>query len=183
MCATTPNTNSITPYQMWYSMSLSLNLSHLFGTVVYLRRIKRGHKPAPRGETCLMMGIAQNHPSSTFRVPNVNIGLIAIRQNVSWNPETPEIRGDGNQVAASGGGAAALASRCHNLVPKLNGGNHSNVTDNTAAGVYGEDHGGATRAGSRGTRRNKDTNWCSRAATRSSRPRATTSRRSQLSHS
>ena len=94
MCATTSNANGITPYQMWYNRSPPLNLLHPFGTVDYLRRMKRKHKLAPRGEKCLMMGIAQNHPSSTFRVLNINTGEIAIRQNVLWHPETPEVRGD-----------------------------------------------------------------------------------------
>ena len=65
-----------------------------------------------------MMGIAQNHPSSTFRVLDVDIGEIDIRQNVSWHPETPEVREDGDQAAASGR-AVSPASRCYNLVPKL----------------------------------------------------------------
>ena len=118
MCATTSNANGITPDQMWYSKSPPLNLLHPFGMVSYFIRMKREHKLAPRGEQCLMMGIAQNYPSSTFRVLNVNIGEIAIRQNVSWHPETPEVRGDGDQAAASGG-AVPPASRCYNLVPKL----------------------------------------------------------------
>ena len=78
---------------------------HPFGTVGYLKRIKRKHDLAPRGEKCLMMGIAQNYPSSTFRVLNVNKGEIAIRQNVSWHPEKPEVREDGDQAAASGEGS------------------------------------------------------------------------------
>ena len=75
--------NVITPYQMWYSKSPPLNLLRPFGTVDYLKRIKREHKLAPRGEKCLMTGIAQNHPSSTFGVINVNTDEITIRQNVS----------------------------------------------------------------------------------------------------
>ena len=103
MCATTSNAHGITPYQMWYRKSPPMNLLHPFGTVGYLRRIKRGHKLAPHGKTCLIMGIAQNYPRSTFRVLKSNTGEIAIRKNVSWQPETPEVRGDGHQTAASGG--------------------------------------------------------------------------------
>ena len=79
MCATAFNENGITPYHMWYSRSPSLNLLYPFGTVGYLRRMKREHMLAPRGEKCLMMGIAQNHPRSIFRVINVKTGEIAIR--------------------------------------------------------------------------------------------------------
>ena len=102
MYATTSNANGITPYQMWYIRSPPLNLLHPFGTVSYLRRMKRGHKLAPRGEKCLMIGIAQNHPSSTFRAVNVNNDKVIIGQNASWHPETPEVRGDGDQTAPSG---------------------------------------------------------------------------------
>ena len=52
-----------------------------------------------------MMGIAQNHPSSTFGALNVNTDEITIRQKVSWHPRTPEVRGDNGQAAASGGGS------------------------------------------------------------------------------
>ena len=52
------------------------------------------------------MGITQNHPSSTFRVLNVNTSEIAIRQNVSWYPETSEVWGNGDQATASGGGSS-----------------------------------------------------------------------------
>ena len=65
--------------------------------------MKRELKLAPREENCLMMSIAQNHPSSTFRILNVNAGKISIRQNVSWHHGTPEARGDGDQATASGG--------------------------------------------------------------------------------
>ena len=51
MCATTSTANGITPYQMWYSRSLLLNLLQLFCTVGYLYRMKREHKLAPRGES------------------------------------------------------------------------------------------------------------------------------------
>ena len=74
MCATMSNANDITPYQMWYSKSPSLNLLHPFETVSYLRKMEREHKLAPRGEKCLMTGIAQNHPNSTSRVLNVSTG-------------------------------------------------------------------------------------------------------------
>ena len=60
---------------------------------------------APRGETCL------NHPSSTLRVLNVHTGKIAIRQNVLWHLETPEVRGDGDRAAASGG----VSSTCKQM--------------------------------------------------------------------
>ena len=83
------------------------NLLHPFGTVGYLRRMKKEHELAPSGEKYLMMGIAQNHPRSTVRVLNVNTGETAIRQNVSWHPETPEVRRDGNQAAASEEGSSA----------------------------------------------------------------------------
>ena len=81
MCTATSNANGITPYPMSYSQSPPLNLLHPFDIVGYLKRMK--HKLAPHGEKCLMMGIAQNHPSSTFRALNVNTGEIAIRQNVA----------------------------------------------------------------------------------------------------
>ena len=121
ICAIASSENGITTYKMWYSKSPPLNLLPPFGTVDYLRRIKRAHELAPRGEKCLIIDIAQNHPSSTFRVLNVNTGEIAIHQNVSWHPKTPEVRGDGDQAAASGGGGVVelAASKCHNLVPKL----------------------------------------------------------------
>ena len=48
-----------------------------------------------------MTGFAQNHPSSIFRVLNVNI-----RHNVSWHPETPDVRGDAEQVAAFKGSSS-----------------------------------------------------------------------------
>ena len=103
MCATTFNANSTMPYQMWYSKSPPLNLLHPFGTVGYLRRMNRENKLAPRGEKYLMMVIAQNYTSSTLRALNINTGETAIRQNVSWYPEMPEVRGDGDQAAKSGG--------------------------------------------------------------------------------
>ena len=68
--------------------------------------MKREDRLTPRGEKCLMMGIAQIYPSSTFRVLHAITGEMAIRQNVSWRPETPEVRGDSDQAAASGGGSS-----------------------------------------------------------------------------
>ena len=111
MCATLFNANGITPYQMWYSKSPSLNLLHPFGAVGYLRRMIRDQKLAPRGGKCLMMSIAQNHPSSTFRVVNVNTIEIAIRLNVWWHRETPEVRGYGVQATASWGYSSAGGKR------------------------------------------------------------------------
>ena len=54
-----------------------------------------------------MMGIAQNHSSSTFGVLNVNTGEIVILQNVSGYAEKPEVRRDGGQAAASRGSSSA----------------------------------------------------------------------------
>ena len=45
-------------------------------------------------------------PKQHFQGSNVNTGKFTIRQNMSWNPETPEARGDGDQAAASGGGSS-----------------------------------------------------------------------------
>ena len=66
--------------------------------------MKREYKLATGGEKYLMMGIARNYPSSTFKVFNVSIvKIVIIHQNVSWHPETPEVRGIVDQAAASGG--------------------------------------------------------------------------------
>ena len=59
-----------------------------------------------------MMGIAQNYPSSTFRVPSVNTGEIAICQNVSWHRETPEVQGYGDKTAESWGCNSTGGGKC-----------------------------------------------------------------------
>ena len=119
MCVTTSSANGITPYQMWYSRSPPLNLLQPFGTVGYLRRMKREHKLAPRGETCLMICIPQSHPKRIFRVLNVNTGEILIHQSVSWHPETLKVQGDGDQTAVSGGGSST-GEQMPQPCPKVN---------------------------------------------------------------
>ena len=68
-----------------------------------MRKMKRKHMLASRGETFLIMSLMQNHSSSSFRVLNINNSKIVICQNLSWHPETPKVRLDGHQAAASGG--------------------------------------------------------------------------------
>ena len=112
MCVTTSNANGITPYPMRYRRSPPLNLLHPFGTMGYLSRMKRENKLAPRRETCLIMiGIVQNHPSSTSRDLSVNPDKLILRQNVSWHHEMPEVRKDGHQATASGGGGNSTGGK------------------------------------------------------------------------
>ena len=66
------------------------------------------------------MDIAQTHPSSTFRVLNVNNGEIAILQSVSWHSETLEVRGDGDQAVASGGGSSTGGKQILQHSPEVN---------------------------------------------------------------
>ena len=58
-----------------------------------MRMPTREHKLAPRGQKCIMMGIAHNHPSGTVKVRNVRTGQLVHRQDVSWHPKSPENEG------------------------------------------------------------------------------------------
>ena len=95
MCATTLTQTPLRRIKCMVQQVAAAEPAALFGTVGNLRRIKREHKMGPGGETCLTMGLAQNHPSSISRVLNVNI-----RHNVSWHLETSQFRGDADPTAA-----------------------------------------------------------------------------------
>ena len=88
MCVTSSREGGTSPYEKWYGKKPSLQHLQPFGTVGYLRNGKRVHKLAPRGEQCVMLGIAHNHPRDTVKVLVVQTGQIVNRQNVSWHSET-----------------------------------------------------------------------------------------------
>ena len=87
MCVTSSIESCASPYDKWYSRKPSLQHLRPFGTVGYARKWKRAHKLAPRGEQCVMLGIAHNHARGTVKVLVVQTGQIVNRQNVSWHPE------------------------------------------------------------------------------------------------
>ena len=72
MCVTSSLESDTSPYEKWYGRKPSLqHLQQPFGTVGYARKGKRAHKLAPRGEQCVLLGIAHNHPRETVKVPVV----------------------------------------------------------------------------------------------------------------
>ena len=87
MCVTSSLEGGTSPYEKWYGRKPSLQHLQPFGTVGYARKGKRAHKLAPRGEQCVMLGIAHNHPRDTVKVLVIQTGQIVNRQNVSWHPE------------------------------------------------------------------------------------------------
>ena len=68
MCVTSSLEGSTSPYDKWYGRKPSLQQLQPFGIVGYARKRKRAHKLAPRGEQCIMLGIAHNHPRDTVKV-------------------------------------------------------------------------------------------------------------------
>ncbi|CAN0103417.1 unnamed protein product [Ascophyllum nodosum] len=88
MCVTSSPEGSTSPYEEWYGRKPSLQHLQSFGTVGYARKGERAHKLAPRGEQCVMLGIAHNHLRDTVKAVVVHMGQIVNRQNVSWHPET-----------------------------------------------------------------------------------------------
>ena len=109
MCLTSSLEGGTSPYEKWYGRKPSLQHLQPFGTVGYARKGKRAQKLAPRGEQCVMLGIAHNHPCDTGKVPVVQTGQIVNRQNVPWHPETvpggpisPAPAGDNNTAEPVG---------------------------------------------------------------------------------
>ena len=88
MCVTSSLEGGTSPYEKWYGRKPSLQYLQPFGTVEYVRKGKRAHKLAPRGEQCVMLGIAHNHPRDTVKVLVFQTGQIVNRQTISWHPET-----------------------------------------------------------------------------------------------
>ena len=80
MCATTSKANGITPYQMWYTRSPPKPAAPLWHGGLLQKGQKRAQLGAGK-EMCLMMDIAQDYLSRTFRVVNVSTGEVAIRQS------------------------------------------------------------------------------------------------------
>ena len=74
MCVTSPVEGGTSTYEKWYDRKQSLQHLRPFGTVGYARKRKRAHKLAPRGEQCVMLGIARNHPRDTVKVLVVQTG-------------------------------------------------------------------------------------------------------------
>ena len=109
MCVTSSLEGGTSPYETWYGRKPSLQHLQPFGTVGYARKGKRAHKLAPRGEQCVMLGIAHNHPRDTVKILVVQTGQIVSRQNVSWHSETapggaisPAPAGDNNTAEPVG---------------------------------------------------------------------------------
>ena len=89
MCVASSLEGNTSPYEKWYGSKPSLqHLKQPFGTVGYARKGKRAHKLAPKGEQCVLLGNAHNHPLETVKVLAVQTGQIVNRQNISWHPET-----------------------------------------------------------------------------------------------
>ncbi|CAN0335182.1 unnamed protein product, partial [Ascophyllum nodosum] len=109
MCVTSSLEGGTSPYEKWYGRKPSLQHLQPSGTVGYARKRKRAHKLAPRGEQCVMLGIAHNHPRDTVKVLVVQTGQIVTRQNVSWHPDivpdgpiSPAPAGDNNTAEPVG---------------------------------------------------------------------------------
>ena len=68
MCVASSFEGGTSPYEKWYGRKPSLQHLEPFGTVGYARKGTRAHKLAPRGEQCVMLGIAHNHPRDTVKV-------------------------------------------------------------------------------------------------------------------
>ena len=97
------------PYEKRYGRKPCLQHLQPFGTVGYAQKGKKAHQLAPRGEQCVMLGIAHNHPRDTVKVLVDQTGQIVNRQNVSWHPETapsgpisPAPAGDNNTAEPVG---------------------------------------------------------------------------------
>ena len=89
MCVVSSLEGDTSPYEKWYGSKPSLqHLKQPFGTVGYARKGKRAHKLAPRGEQCVLLGNAHNHPREMVKILVVQTGQIVNRQNISWHPET-----------------------------------------------------------------------------------------------
>ena len=88
MCVTSSLEGGTSPYEKWYGRQPSLQHLQPFGTVRYARKGKSAHKLAPRGEQCIVLGIAHNHPRDTVKVLVAQAGQILNRKTVSWHPET-----------------------------------------------------------------------------------------------
>ena len=107
MCVTSSPEGSTSPYEEWYGRKPSLQHLQSFGTVGYARKGERAHKLAPRGEQCVMLGIAHNHLRDTVKAVVVHMGQIVNRQNVSWHPETVP----GGSISPAPGGTITQLSR------------------------------------------------------------------------
>ena len=88
MCVTSSLEGGTSPYEKWYGRKPSLQHLQPFRTVGYARKGKRAHRLATRGEQCVMLGIAHNHPRDMVKVLVVQTGQIVNHQNVSWHSET-----------------------------------------------------------------------------------------------
>ena len=89
MCVASSLEGDTSPYEKWYGSKPSLqHLNQPFGPVGYARKGKGAHKLAPRGEQCVLLGNAHNHPRETVEVLVVQTGQIVNRQNSFWHPET-----------------------------------------------------------------------------------------------
>ena len=89
MCVASSLEADTSPYEKWYGSKPSLqHLEQPFGTVGYALKGKRAHKLAPRGEQCVLLGNAYNHPREMVKVLVVQTGQTVNRQNISWHPET-----------------------------------------------------------------------------------------------
>ena len=89
MCVASSLEDDTSPYEKWYGRNPSLqHLKQPFGAVGYARKGKRAHRLALRGEQCVLLGIAHNHPRETVKVLVVQTGQIVNRQNISWHYES-----------------------------------------------------------------------------------------------
>ena len=83
ICVTPSLEGGTSPYEKWYGRKPSLQHLQQFGTVGYARKGKRAYKLAPRGEQCVMLSIAHNHPRDTVKVLVVQTGQLLNRRNIS----------------------------------------------------------------------------------------------------
>ena len=88
MCATSSREGGTLSYEKWYDNKPSLQHVRPFGTVGYARNGKRTNKLAPKGEKCIMLGLAHNPLRDTVMVLIVRSGEVDHRQNISWHPES-----------------------------------------------------------------------------------------------
>ena len=88
--ATTANGSGVLPFEKWHEAWCSLDGIQPFGTVGYVRLGARGHKLAPWGENCIMLGMAHNHPSGTEILRNPRAGEIVCWQGMTWHPPVEE---------------------------------------------------------------------------------------------
>ena len=80
MCVPSSLEGGTSPCEKWYGRKPSLQPFQPFGTVGHARKEKRAYKLAPRGEQCVMLDIAHNHPRDTVKVLVVQTGQIVNRE-------------------------------------------------------------------------------------------------------